>query len=1265
MERGRGTTIAAILMAGLLLRPTGTQVATRSAAGTASAPNAALNQVSGDGPWKASCKYWQQERPLPDQTAKSNGVAIDETVHDATGAIDLHVAAQKNDAPDCPGASERWGAPPDSNWVPLVRSVIALVPLPVRTHFALQFDRRTDILLEAAADNRYLIRYSWLPWKIDDEKSAAGKSAQAGSGEAAEDEPGLLIFDQRFSRGHFDGNRYVLDDPFYEFNEPSQTEYYGAKPVLYVFLVDESPANGVNARQLELAVQHQSELERAFRNHFSRLDPAGNLDIIGPSFSGSASSLNEGLRAATLADRDPLHKNTGVKIAGVTETRRALEELNDPMAQPKTGRVPGPDTGGGANRYISFLSDRTDDVLAQQLSRNGYWPGRSATLSEDATLLGLSPATRDKSNRPSGFQLLYFPREISLLRNTYQDSGTTGVSGEAASPTPYLHLSTRDPSGGDTITRYSKEISPASQEAQLMSIAHALGQERIQFVHITASNILDELFLAQFLHRSNPDVRIVHQSDLLFERAGDNAPFIGSLSVTPYPLAWPGHSPKNTAMRAFSDSESIGYYNAASYMLWQLQSGGKTDPQQKSSPVLYNYGPRDSSGCAHPSLWLTAVGTDAYYPVAILSDESGLASLPQPARPRLPILVYPSHFWQSLCVLICVICLVHIISLVAARYSSPRTCDLDLRENDQAHRRALYVLCGGVVLYLLAATTGIPLLRFNELLKTSLLNHAIAWTTLAFGVLAAAVAFGKSVSYVHWKRSETGSLFNRSESSVCATLYVCTLTAGAILTVLWCWLCWRQGAGRSLGVFFSYRCIHPDSGVSPLTPVVLLLWGWYLWAVTQTRRLRFSRNTRPRLPDARNLIDVPRTPGLASPDLLFVSDHRLSSELIEDLTCLMISRRLAHKVFSADAATSKRPDIYLILLIVLLAVGWFWIDPVKGLDHFGWWGSRTKPYEFFVSVLLVPLVILTLCAIARLFLVWTALRGQLLEVLEWRPIRFAFSRLDDVSWMAMLRQDDLLKRRRDMARAAESLRQLVNEKEIQHQAPDLLERHADLENAIQESQNHFDVIDKTPKQPPPAGSPTASDLKQKTEALYATCAEIILQKVLIPAWRMRHESVVQSSTGEAASAKTGASETPAKSEVELRAEEFLALRYLALIRAIMVQLRYLMLFITVGFALVMLALNFYPFQPRQEIDLTLTGLLLGFGIGIVMVFAQMHRNTILSRITKTTPNELGIDFYLRIAAFGALPVLTWLATQYPEIWGSVYKLVRPGIDVMK
>jgi hypothetical protein len=56
---------------------------------------------------------------------------------------------------------------------------------------------------------------------------------------------------------------------------------------------------------------------------------------------------------------------------------------------------------------------------------------------------------------------------------------------------------------------------------------------------------------------------------------------------------------------------------------------------------------------------------------------------------------------------------------------------------------------------------------------------------------------------------------------------------------------------------------------------------------------------------------------------------------------------------------------------------------------------------------------------------------------------------------------------------------------------------------------------------------------------------------------------------------------------------------------------------------------------------------------------------LLSRITNKNAKSLGLDFYLRVAGFGAVPLITWLATEYPSIGGALYGLVKPGLEVMK
>jgi hypothetical protein len=108
-----------------------------------------------------------------------------------------------------------------------------------------------------------------------------------------------------------------------------------------------------------------------------------------------------------------------------------------------------------------------------------------------------------------------------------------------------------------------------------------------------------------------------------------------------------------------------------------------------------------------------------------------------------------------------------------------------------------------------------------------------------------------------------------------------------------------------------------------------------------------------------------------------------------------------------------------------------------------------------------------------------------------------------------------------------------------------------------------------------------------------------------------------------------------------------------------------MTFISVSFVLAFLAWNSSSFQPHELLDWSFTILLMILGTGVISVFAQMHRNTILSRITDTKANELGWDFYFRIVSFGALPVLTWLAYQFPDFGNMIYRFIEPVVPVVK
>jgi hypothetical protein len=82
---------------------------------------------------------------------------------------------------------------------------------------------------------------------------------------------------------------------------------------------------------------------------------------------------------------------------------------------------------------------------------------------------------------------------------------------------------------------------------------------------------------------------------------------------------------------------------------------------------------------------------------------------------------------------------------------------------------------------------------------------------------------------------------------------------------------------------------------------------------------------------------------------------------------------------------------------------------------------------------------------------------------------------------------------------------------------------------------------------------------ERIEQMYAACSEIILCCILLPHWLRERHTLMQSVIRDA--------EPEKKPNVVLLAEELLAIRYVAFIRAVLAQMRYLLLFITVALVL--------------------------------------------------------------------------------------------------
>jgi hypothetical protein len=311
--------------------------------------------------------------------------------------------------------------------------------------------------------------------------------------------------------------------------------------------------------------------------------------------------------------------------------------------------------------------------------------------------------------------------------------------------------------------------------------------------------------------------------------------------------------------------------------------------------------------------------------------------------------------------------------------------------------------------------------------------------------------------------------------------------------------------------------------------------------------------------------------------------------------------------------------------------------------------------------------------------VWSALKQGLLSRLEDQPIRFAFSRLNGMGWMTMLRRVGWLEQWRDMDRCIESMCQMLHH-------PDFLagldaEGLASLPAMSTMIVANHDWLQRLRAGKPVVPQVSACQLMRQVDLDLAAFGQELLKSVLIPYWKDDRVGMVESEVFDEVpitARRTDLAGSHPRIPMELRAgpasdeparivlaEEFIAIRYMSLIRAVLANMRYSMTFVSTAFVLTIVAWNSYPFQPRQLVDWLSTGVLLILGIGVIRVFAQMHRDPILSRVTDTKPNELGWDFYLRIIAFGAIPVITWLAYQFPDVGSAIYKFVQPGASVFR
>ncbi|HZD50575.1 MAG TPA: hypothetical protein VE178_17665, partial [Silvibacterium sp.] len=543
---------------------------------------------------------------------------------------------------------------------PAAESMIALVPDPVHTHLALRFDRNIDAIQQALQDRPsedtfgWIYTSQWLPWDPMPYQASQDPIDRTNLHLFDADRdcaPGFLLFRRnRFQPG-------AVGDKF-----------------LVVFLVGESPTSGILRQdQFINAVRGWRAVERRDDDRAAR---TSTLRILGPSFSASLSTLDTLLQAeicnrsgrnstscipaaqvvsgsvatsrATILNPDKFPALSAAHFISMNESSRAIQKmLIDYFGSVQHLR---PDE-------IAFVSE-DETPFGNLLSSIQHPPGTNhktgaatAPLPSDAG--GTSP--EKEKDRPL---LFHYPREISQLRNAYEKNSIfSRQSGQQSTDQTQqdLTLSLEDRhEEEDSVPSFSSAQGPVSEESVLTEVTRAMDRERVRVAVINGTDVLDVIFIARYLARSLPNLRVVLlNSDLLFQRSPDITYFRGMMLADTYPLIpdnmqWTGRflqradkppeepSPFGTVLpdRIFPSFETTGVYNAVRMLelapfendenassVGSNHAGDVVHFQPHHSLWLAEYSDPFRGG-SHPPLWLSAVGRGGFWPVALLDQYS-------------------------------------------------------------------------------------------------------------------------------------------------------------------------------------------------------------------------------------------------------------------------------------------------------------------------------------------------------------------------------------------------------------------------------------------------------------------------------------------------------------------------------------------------------------------------------------------------------------------------------------------------------------------
>ena len=1192
---------------------------------------------------------------------ENSAVRLLEQFFNAPGVLS-EITADTDKAPIYPGLNEKW-RPNDPRCYDRISFLIATLPNPENPSLRYEFDRYSDSIQLALSHENYFLAKSYLPWT----GQSAAKDGANGTPPEHSGRPGVMLFRRADSQS---GD--LTDTQCGDLND----RHPARDSLMVVFVVGETPTEGVDAAALRSALDQVARLcgwigadaasAPAHLVELTRYQPY-EIKIIGPSYSGSATSIQEVLRSWIYFDRLP-QSAPPISISLLSGSATAIETWPEDLGAFRSTQLPQSQINEGIvhffhnylrNPRIAILTDDTDygNSIAMEHPAERQWQA-------------LAKIGDDHGRFPVGVTLLPYPIHISNVRTTFANL-------QLANPaTTQLGFAHRDPSVSDEdpgqdryLVRSYSRATAADDEVVLADLLSTIHREHFRFVGIVATNIQDAIFLIREIRDNCPDtIPFLTSSDLLYLHSDFNRDLAGTLIFSTYPLfasnqlwTWPSNRDYYRRLQ-FPRGESEGVYNA---VLAALEG----DPK-----LMVEYTLPFSSASEVPPLWVSVVGNDALWPVWIYpsqelaqllqgdtgrSDESSVifsrVREPESAKflpPNFGMSLYPRQFDITFALVILLCTLPHLYMIKRHAMTGAHVSGLyrvlgeiiprppswlarlidDFATVNRTNRRlsllsfvlvllTFFIVASAVwllPLFAMSLWTRSLVRPFNMLHENSWL---LAWTivpTLIAGLLIilGLVGFARDqyhqanqIQHQAWWKATSRFLFN--EASWTAMFRFIASVIAITLALLFTISIWRQEPLQALLYFV--RAANLWNGVSPLLPMLYIGFAALCLSVGELWRLSLSEEY------------------VVNKNFLGFGDDG-------SFTGVGSHERAAVRLLKCSA--DEVPFWWL-----WIALPWV-IYLLLDLPGYNWVAIDGRVFTWFFVAIVIFFFTALLLLFGRFIALWFEL-SSLLRRLYMHPTRRAYEQLRTGSVAPSMadRQRIWMVEPSDSVAAVEfclvRVREMLRQVEPPFPASTIADRVSASRVALSElvvaTQPALDAVSRYE-----ADGEWQAAIKWKfwLQSAMSDLSRFVIE-IFEPWWRLDRDTDF---------AATPANQPALDESLIKQAELFVASRVLDFLRQVYPQMTHLVVFVMVGLLALMLALSSYPF-PHRDTFVWLSWIILLSIIGVIFViFIQINRDRVMSMLSGTTAGELNWNgnFVWRLVMFGLIPILILLGAQFPH-----------------